>query len=84
MTRVVLHIDQLILRGFERADAAAVSAGVQKQLKSMLIEPNAPASLTSGGDRFRIKAGTAQVEQAGGAPGIGRSIGRQIVKGMSS
>ena len=65
VTRIVLHIDKLVLRGIDRADAAAVSAGIRAQLKSLLVEPGVAATLATRGDHFRIKAGTAQVDQAG-------------------
>ncbi len=84
MTRVVVHIDKLVLRGIDRADAAAVSAGIRAQLKSLLVEPGVVVTLATAGNRSRIKAGTAQVDQACGASSVGRNIGNQIAKGVAT
>ncbi len=84
MTRVVVHIDKLVLRGIERADAAAVSAGIEAQLQQMLVAPGMAASLTDAGDHHRIKAGVVDASIAGGAHQLGRKAGKRIVRGVIS
>ena len=34
--RIVLHIDRLVLRGIDRADAGAVSAAIQAELQRLV------------------------------------------------
>lgn len=82
MTRVIVHIDKLVLRGIDRADTAEISAGIRAQLKSQLVEPGGVETLATVGDRSRIQAGTAQVDQACVASSLGRNIGNRIAKGV--
>lgn len=46
MTRVVLHIDRLVLRGVERHDAEAVATALHGALQRWLAQPGAAAALT--------------------------------------
>jgi len=84
MTRVVVHIDKLILRGIDRADARAISAGIEAQLRQLLGGPALAASLAEAGDRRRVKAGVVEFNKAGGAGQLGREAARKIVKGVTS
>lgn len=47
MTRVILHIDKLVLKGLQRDDAASITDGLAHALKTRLAEPNASAALVS-------------------------------------
>lgn len=84
MTRIVVHIDKLVLHGFDRHDAAAVSAGVQAELQRLLEQPGAAASLSEGGHRGQLRVGVVPVAQGSGAHGIGRAIAGGIVSGGKS
>ena len=84
MRRIVLHIDTLVLRGIARADATAVSAGVQAELRRRLAEPGAARSLTEGGHRDRIRVGTVHVAAATGGRAMGRAIAGSLVTRVSS
>ncbi len=84
MTRVVVHIDKLVLRGIDRADAPAVSAGIEAQLQQMLVAPGMAASLAGAGDRYRIKAGVVEFDRTGGAQQLGRKAGMRIARGVTS
>ncbi|MBT0959888.1 hypothetical protein [Denitromonas iodatirespirans] len=84
MTRVVVHIDTLVLTGIDRHDAAAVSAGVQAELQRRLALPGAAVSLAEGGDRHRIRAGAVPVAPGSGARGIGHAVAAGIVPGGKS
>lgn len=79
MTRLVIHIDKLVLRGIDRSDAAAVAAGVQAELQRLLAEPGAASTLIEGGDRYRLKAGTIQSAPATGGRALGQAIAGGIV-----
>ncbi|MFC3284030.1 hypothetical protein [Litchfieldella rifensis] len=83
MTRLVIHIDKLVLRGIDRSDAAAVSAGVQAELQRLLAEPGAASALIAGGDRYRLKAGPVPSAPAGGRA-LGQAIAGGIVGGTRS
>ncbi|MCB1894522.1 MAG: hypothetical protein H6945_08295 [Zoogloeaceae bacterium] len=81
MTRIVLHIDRLLLRGIDRNDAAAVAAGVEAELRRLLS--TSVTDLSQQPDRRRIDAGRVDTGGdrgerfgAGLAGAIVRSIGQ--------
>ncbi|MCZ4304104.1 hypothetical protein O4G98_05105 [Zoogloeaceae bacterium G21618-S1] len=80
MTRIVLHIDKLVLTGIDRHDADAVAAGVQAELQRLLAQPGAAGTLTGGGDRRRIHAGAVSLTQDGGGRAMGQAIAGRIVQ----
>jgi hypothetical protein len=84
MTRVVLHIDKLILRGIERADAPAIAAAIEAQLEQSLGAPGMANSLGELGNRRQVNAGVVDATAVGGARQLGRQAARQIVKGVTS
>jgi hypothetical protein len=80
--RVLVHIDRLVLRGISRADAAAVSAGLQVQLQHLLAAPDAAGPLAAGGNRHRVRAGQVRISQRRGATAMGRAVAGSIVRGV--
>jgi len=82
MTRVVLHIDRLVLRGVDRADAAAVSAGLKGQLQHLLVGPDAARALAAAGNAYRVKAGEVRIARHRGATAMGRAVASSIVRGV--
>jgi len=84
MTRVVLHIERLILRGIDRADAPALAAALEAQLAQALGAPGVAESLGARGYRHRVDAGVVDAGGAGGARQLGRRAARQIVRGVTS
>lgn len=82
MTRVVVHIDSLILRGIDPADAPALSAGIEAQLQQLLGEPGRATRLAAAGNRRRVDAGVVDSSNAKSARQLGGCAARQIVKGV--
>lgn len=82
MTRIVLHIDRLVLRGIAPKDARAVSAGVRAELQRLLGEPGAAAALAAGGDRFRVRTAPTPLASDTSAAATGRRIAASIVNGV--
>ena len=80
MSRLVLHIDRLVLTGIDRHDADAVAAGVQAELQRLLAEPGAAAALADAGPRGRIHAG--QVAVAGKGQAMGQALAGGIARGI--
>lgn len=82
MSRVVLHIDRLVLNGIDRHDADAVAAGVRAELQRVLSRPGAAAQVATAGDQSRLRGAQVQVEHgvAGGELGtaVGQGIARQV------
>lgn len=82
MSRIVLHIDRLVLRGIDPTDAKAISTGLQTELQRLLATPEIAPTLARSGDRFLIDGGS--VTFAANTPGksLGQAIGGKIAKGV--
>jgi len=81
MRRVVLHVDRLVLRGFARDEAAAVTAGLRAELQSLLGGEAALAALSLHQASSFVKAGTVHVPHGGSARATGRAVAARIVRG---
>jgi hypothetical protein len=78
MKRVIVHIDRLVLNGFNSEDRHAISAGLQQELSSLLAHPQAVQGLASPGDIARLKPGRIRI-----APGSEpQRVGAQVAQGI--
>ena len=84
MTRVVVHIDRLVLRGVDRADGATISAAIETQLRQSLALPGVAQSLGEIGNRHQLNAGVVDASGVGGARQLGRRVGKRIAKGVTA
>lgn len=84
MTRVVVHIDKLILRGIDRADAAALSKGLQAELRDLLSEQGLTSLISRQGNIPRVKVEPLSHEAGTAAHQLGSGIGRRVVNGISA
>ena len=80
MPRIVLHIDRLVLRGVDRADAAAVSDALQAALRVQLAAQGI-AALAAHAAVPRLRAGRVPVPQGGGGAALGQAVGTRIAAG---
>lgn len=76
MPRIVLHIDRLVLRGVERADAAAVSDALQAELRTLLAVGGSP--LVTQGNAHALRAGKIRLPDGAGAAALGRAVAMRI------
>jgi hypothetical protein len=87
VSRVVVHVDRLVLRGVDARDGQAVAAGLQAELTRMLAEPGVASQWGAVRDlppmrlpRVRIHdgAGVGWQSELGGAAarGIGKAMRR--------
>lgn len=83
MTRVVVHIDRLVLTGFGNEDAHAVGGGMRGELARLLTDSAAGERLASLGNVSRLDAGTISLAQGVRAQRLGISAGRAIAGGLS-
>ena len=83
MSRVVIHIDRLVLNGFRRADGGGIAEALASELSSRLTTDSGH-SIASQGDVPRLTVPSVRV--AARAPGaqVGAAIGRGLAKGLSS
>lgn len=84
MKRVIVHIDSLVLRGFNHEDRHAIAAGLQQELSQLFADPHAAQQLTVKGDVSRLRVGSINISPGSKPQGIGleaaRGIGREMKK----
>ena len=78
MTRVVLHVDRLVLRGLARSDAASITQSLQQELQRILCEPGRLEGLAGSGERQGLSVGRVRIRQGTGAAGTGHAIAQSI------
>jgi hypothetical protein len=81
MKRVILHIEQLVLRGVARGDARALSTALQDELQRLLALPGGLAALQGRQGGQGVKPDQARVPQGAGPAAIGRAVAGRIVAG---
>lgn len=80
MTRIVLHIDRLVLRGIDQADADALAQALRDELSRQLEV----CPVRVNGDRYRLDAGSVHLAHGDDAKVLGRAIATRIVqRGLS-
>ena len=83
MTRIVLHIDRLVLRGIDRSDAAAVTACIQAEVQRLLSTSDTAQAIARAGSRHRV-SGKVRVAAASGTRALGTAVAGRIVQGIKS
>lgn len=82
MTRIVVHIDRLVLRGVDRADAAAVTAAIHTELERLLARPGAAQGLAGTAGRSRVRTAPVRLGHGHSANVLGRAAAGRIVQGL--
>lgn len=78
--KIVLHIDRLVLRGINRADAGAVSAALQAELRQQLATHGSDA-LAAHAARSHLQVGRVQLAQDADSTAVGQAVGARIAAG---
>ncbi|WP_289535819.1 hypothetical protein [Pseudomonas sp. SO81] len=84
MSRIVLHIDRLVLRGVSAADAAVFSESLRSELASRLADPAARAALLACGGNHKLNVGSVQVPHGQPASATGQAVAGRIVPRAAS
>lgn len=84
MSRIVIHIDRLLLRGFRHTDRHAIADGLRTELVQYFGEPGAAHMLASRGDLPHLKPGTLRIGPRATPIRVGAQAGRAIAKGLKS
>lgn len=84
MSRVIVHIDRLVLSGFKAEDRHAIAAGLQQQLGQVFAARDAVSLLRARGDVSRWQVGSVSIEH-GSKPQragerVAQGIGKEIKK----
>jgi hypothetical protein len=80
MTRVIVHIDRLLLNGLQRADATAIAAGLQRELEVRLAGSDAREALAARGSIRKLNGGRVSLGTYGDIANIGRALGDRIIR----
>lgn len=76
VTRIVVHIDRLVLTGVHPAERHAFAAGLRNELTQLLAASHTVGPLTSHGNVARVRVNTHVV--AADASGAGAAVARGI------
>lgn len=78
MTRVIVHIERLVLKGFQPGDRHAVAQGLQAELERVLSGRDAASRLRGLGDVPGLQVGGVPVEQGANPQRVGESVAQGI------
>ena len=82
MKRVIVHIDSLVLRGFNHEDRHAIAAGLQQELTQLFAEPQTAQSLMDRDNVSRLRVGSITINQGSKPQQVGVEAARGIGRGM--
>ncbi|MCE2945586.1 MAG: hypothetical protein ACK515_23265 [bacterium] len=77
MTRLVVHIDRLVLHGVAPSDRAALARALQQELQQQLAEPGALQRWTALDSRPRLQVAPLRDAPPGGAA-LGAALARHL------
>jgi hypothetical protein len=83
MTRVILHIDRLVLNGFPAAQRDALAEGLRAELTRRLADPAMAVRLAAVGTVERIRTADARLAPAVAPRTVGSTVARAIVHGVT-
>ena len=82
MTRLVLHIDRLVLSGFARSDTRAITRAIESELADRLAGAAAAGAITTAGDRREVRARRVSVRGEAAPADLGRAVADSIARGI--
>jgi hypothetical protein len=82
MRRVVVHIDSVVLKGFQHADGHAVAQGLQQELLRLISQPAVAQRLEQLGSIPSVRAGGFVVAHAAHPAQMGADAATQIGAGL--
>lgn len=78
---IELHIEELVLHGFEPGQRRAIASAVEQALSALLAERGAPPEWREGAQVDRLDAGQFQVSPGAEPAGIGRQVAEALYAG---
>jgi hypothetical protein len=78
MKRILVQIDNLVLRGFRYEDCHAIAAALQDELGRMLTETGSARHVAALGNPARLRAGDIRVASSATARQVGAAVARGI------
>jgi hypothetical protein len=80
---IELHIEKLVLHGFEAGDGYRIAAAMQNELARLIRAQGMPAGSGQGFHRPRLDGGSFAVRIGESADDIGVHIGQAVYEGMA-
>jgi hypothetical protein len=80
--RVEVHIDELVLDGFERNHALRIGDALPTALARLLEERGAPSNLAQSGDVEEVDGGTIRLAPGMRPEHIGERVGVSVYEGL--
>lgn len=86
MTRPVieLHIEELVLRGFESVDRRAVAAAVEAELGRLLLASEGTSWASAGGSRPSLRAGEVTLAADADATALGTGVAAMLYRALEA
>ena len=80
---VDLHIDELVLDGFDPGDRYRIGAAVEAELARLFAERGVSPSLARGGELSSLDGGSFDVAPGTGPEGIGGQVAQAVHGGLN-
>lgn len=78
-----VHIDELVLDGFQNVDQSLLAAAIQRELSRIVAYESLPASWNENAYTASIDGGTFTLAPTGRADSIGAHIARAVNRGLT-
>jgi hypothetical protein len=78
MTRVVVHVDRLVLNGFRHEDRHAIALGLQEELGRVFANRESMSYLTAVRDRPHVHVAGVHIEPGSQPQHVGQHVARGI------
>ncbi len=79
---IELHIEELVLEGFEKADSNRIAEAIERELTHLFTEMGVSPSLAIDGEINRLDGGTVQVAPGIRPEAIGARVARVVYQGL--
>ena len=80
---VELHIEELVLHGFDPANRYAIGEAVKRELTRLFTEQGAPTAITQDGEIVQVDIGAFEMSAGFNAETIGIQLAKAIYGGLS-
>lgn len=80
---IELHIEELVLRGFDSGDRHRIGAAVEAELARLFAKGGVPPSLAQGGEIPHFDGGTFEVAPGSTAETVGARVAQTLYGGFN-
>lgn len=79
---IELHIEELVLEGFEQVDRHRIAEAVEQELTRLFTERGIPPSLAYGKEINRLDGGAFHIAPDSGPETIGTRVAQAVYRGL--